>query len=151
MISYHNGDLLKSNCDIICHQVNLQGIMGGGLALQIATKYPDLEEEYKKILKNFDMRGDVWFFCYKNKGYNKYIANCFSQNLNFTTNYEWVKSCFKMILDFAKQFKDITTIGIPENYGCGIAMGNWEKIKEIVKNIFENEKEIDFQIWKYDN
>ncbi len=40
MISYHEGDLLKSNCDVICHQVNLQGVMGGGLALQIARKFP---------------------------------------------------------------------------------------------------------------
>ena len=47
MISYHEGDLLKSNCDVICHQVNLQGVMGGGLALQIARKFPQVEHEYK--------------------------------------------------------------------------------------------------------
>ena len=47
MISYHNGDLLKSGCDIICHQVNLQGVMGGGIARQIANKYPDVEKSYK--------------------------------------------------------------------------------------------------------
>lgn len=60
MITHHNGDLLKSGCDIICHQVNLQGIMGGGLAKQIAAldslftadavtdMLDDILKEYKK-------------------------------------------------------------------------------------------------------
>lgn len=147
MITYHNGDLLESGCDIICNQVNLQGVMGGGLALQIATKYPNCEEQYKDMVKRFDMRGDVHFFCYGDKGYNKYIANCFSQELNFDTNYEWVKSCLKKILGFAK-LQNIETIGVPFKYGAGIANGDWNKIENIFKEIFENENNIDFQIWK---
>lgn len=147
MISYHNGNLLDSECDIICHQVNLQGVMGGGLALQISTKYQNCEEQYKDMLKRFDMRGDVHFFCYGYKGYNKFIANCFSQEENFNTNYEWVKSCFKKVLGFAKKF-NVETIGVPFKYGCGIANGDWQKVEEIFKQIFDNEKDIDFQIWK---
>lgn len=34
-ISFHNGDILDGNCNIICHQVNFQGIMGERYA-----KYP---------------------------------------------------------------------------------------------------------------
>lgn len=34
------GNLLESDCDIICHQTNTLGIMGGGIALQIKNKYP---------------------------------------------------------------------------------------------------------------
>lgn len=147
MISYHNGDLLKSGCDIICHQVNLQGVMGGGLALQIATKYPNCEEQYKYILNRFDMKGNVHFFCYSDRGYSKYIANCFSQNEDFTTNYEWLKYCFKKILSFV-QTQNIETIGVPYNYGCGIASGDWNKVEQIFKDIFEDEKNIDFQIWR---
>lgn len=147
MVSYHKGDLLKSGCDIICHQVNLQGVMGGGLAKQIATAYPNCEEEYKKIIDLYNMRGDVHFFCYNGKGYGRYIANCFSQEENFDTNYTWVKSCFKKVLKFAKSFS-CNTIGIPKNYGCGIANGDWSIVESIVKEIFESEPNLDLQIWR---
>ena len=38
MIKFFNGDLLKSGCDIICHQVNEYGVMGAGIAKQIKEK-----------------------------------------------------------------------------------------------------------------
>ena len=143
MISYHNGDLLESGCDIICHQVNLQGVMGGGLALQIAIKYPDCERVYKEYLDKHK-GGQVLFYILDK---HHLIANCFSQNKDFTTNYEWVKSCFSSILKMAKQEK-LKTIGVPFKYGCGIASGDWNKVEQIFKDIFKNQTDIEFQIWK---
>ena len=46
------GDLLETNADIICHQVNLQGVMGGGLALSIARKYPNVNKIYEDYYTN---------------------------------------------------------------------------------------------------
>lgn len=31
-MTYYKGDLLKSPCNMICHQVNCQGVMGDGIA-----------------------------------------------------------------------------------------------------------------------
>lgn len=47
MITYRNGDLLKSNCNIICHQVNCQGVMGAGIAKQIRLTYPSVFKAYE--------------------------------------------------------------------------------------------------------
>lgn len=146
MITYHNGNLLESECDIICHQVNLQGIMGDGLALQITTKYPDCEKEYKLFCTEY---GDGLVDFYQIPNTNKYIAHCFSQEYNFDTNYELVKRCFELVREFARPSKDeIVTIGVPFKYGCGIANGDWNKVESIFKDIFEDEKNIDFQIWR---
>ena len=38
MLQYKNGDILEAEEKIICHQTNCLGIMGAGLALQIARK-----------------------------------------------------------------------------------------------------------------
>ena len=150
MISFHNGDLLESNCDIICHQVNLQGVMGGGLALQIATKHPKCEAEYKRMVQEQNkvelLKGKVCFYCVQASPL-EFIANCFSQNEDFTTNYRCVKNCFKDILLFAKMH-NLKTIGVPYNYGCGIATGDWNKVEKIFKEIFEDEKDINIQIWR---
>lgn len=38
MIKEIQSDLLTCGADIICHQVNFEGIMGGGVALSIRNK-----------------------------------------------------------------------------------------------------------------
>lgn len=43
MITIKNGNILESTEDIICHQVNCQGYMGGGVARQLANSYINLE------------------------------------------------------------------------------------------------------------
>ena len=40
------GDLLESNVDYICHQVNCKGKMNSGIAKSIREKWPKVYEEY---------------------------------------------------------------------------------------------------------
>ena len=47
MLKLKNGNILESDANIICHQVNCQGVMGAGLALQIRKRYPSAFEEYR--------------------------------------------------------------------------------------------------------
>ena len=39
---------MESGCNIICHQVNCQGVMGSGIAKQVREKYPNVYNSYKK-------------------------------------------------------------------------------------------------------
>lgn len=149
MISYHNGDLLESGCDWICHQCNLQSIFGGGIAYQIAQKYKGVEEFCKRV--GAEYVGD--FIPYVDKATGQTIANCYSQEPNFDTNYEAIKEIFTdirndLITNIKLQPRVPVKVGVPFKYGCGIANGDWEKVEQIFKDIFENEKDIDFQIWK---
>ena len=48
MITVINGDLLSSQEDYICHQVNCMGVMGAGVALQIKKVYPDVYNQYQE-------------------------------------------------------------------------------------------------------
>lgn len=78
MIIIKNGDLLKAKEDILVHQVNIQGNMGGGVAKQIAIQYPKVESEYRKYCNNkyHDynlLRGTVDLTKEKRKIYSKYI------------------------------------------------------------------------------
>lgn len=139
MVTFVKGDLLNADVDIICHQVNLQGVMGGGLAYQIAKKYPNTEKAYKKYCdkKSKDL-GDC-LITYED---DFLIANCFSQEENFDTNYEAVYYCFIKVKELAdevyKDYGEIYKIGIPFKYGCGIANGDWDKVLEIITKVFED-------------
>lgn len=120
------GDLLLSDVDIILHQVNLQGVMGAGIAYQIAKTYPNVEKEYRQF--NKAVLGEVCFV-----ETNKYVVgNVYSQNSNFTTNYQALKEALEKVNEYMKK-NNLKSVGIPYGYGCGIASGDWN----IVSKIFE--------------
>ena len=147
MISYYNGDLLKSGCNIICHQVNLQGVMGGGIALQIAKKYPECEKQYMDFVHRYGttcvINGSVFYYQIDSE---HIIANCFSQDVYFNTDYTDLVQVFA---NLKEKIKPGQTIGFPHGYGCGIANGDWLVVEKLIKQAFEN-SEIDCQIWKYE-
>lgn len=150
MVVYKNGDLLESQCDVICHQVNLDGIMGGGLALQIARKYPEVEKKYIEFLRYHDYDETLLGnYCTKTvtaKWGKLMIANCFTQHYNYTTCYEAIYKCFESLIDLM-DLCELKTIGIPYGYGCGIAKEEWRKVDEIIHEVFDN-SEVVCEVWK---
>ena len=125
------GDLLTTDADIICHQVNLQGVMGGGLALSIANKFPFVEREYRKYEPK--VLGEVCFV----KTDNFVIANCFSQTMDFSTHYDALKQCLITVKEYMN-INGLKTIAIPYKYGCGIAIGNWDIVLNIFNLMFDD-------------
>lgn len=125
------GNLLDSDADIILHQVNLQGVMGGGVAYQIATRFPAAEDEYLRF--KHKRLGEV---CFALIGPKKWVANCFSQRVNFETDYVALKKCCERVIDFMKTHS-LRSAAIPFNYGCGIANGDWNKVYTIFEKAFE--------------
>ena len=47
MVHYVNGNLLDSDCPVICHQVNCMGKMNSGIAKAIREKWSKVYYEYK--------------------------------------------------------------------------------------------------------
>ena len=141
MISYHKGDLLSSGCKMICHQVNIQGVFGGGLARAIGNKYPEVEAKYKE----FEHK-ELGRISFAKAHDGTIIANVFSQDYDFNTSYRDLRNCAYSLYLFAK-INNIKTIGIPYKYGCGIANGDWNIVEGIFKDVFMD-TDIDLQIWR---
>lgn len=144
---YKKGDILEATENIICHQVNVDGIMGGGLAKQIASHYPNCENEYQKLCISFNkkynlLRGEA---CLVNIDKKKFIANCFTQLPNFDTDYEALNDCFRFLLKFCKGTN--MTICIPYRYGCGIANGDWNIVSQIFEDL-SNEYDVDIVVYQ---
>ena len=119
-------DALNNDCDILCHQVNLEGVMDEGIGLSIAKKYPDVEKEY--IGYPNKSLGEV---CFANAG-EYVIANCFSQTESNEIDYESLRTCLDKVVEYMIE-KHLRTVAIPYKYGCEISNGDWE----VVKSIFE--------------
>lgn len=106
MVNMVNGNILNCKENIIIHQVNIQGVMGGGVAKQLALQYQNLEKEYSEFCKLYNnnyeqLKGKVFKIMLK----GKFIMNMFSQKENFDTDYEAMKEGLKTIKQFAKSFK----------------------------------------------
>ena len=133
MITYVKGDLLKADVDVICHQVNLQGVMGGGLAYSIARKYPNVNEVYKDYKPK--QLGEV---CFADAG-RFIVANCFSQTETFDTDYNALKLCLYKVKGYMISC-GYTSVAIPYKYGCGIANGDWKKVLSVFEEVFKGVK-----------
>ena len=131
MVAYLEGDLLRTDADIICHQVNLQGVMGGGLAWQIARKFPSVNEVYEDY--TWKRLGNV---CFADTD-TFTVANCFSQNEDFTTNYDALRLCLFKVKRYMIK-RGYTSVAIPYKYGCGIAKGDWNKVFSMFEKVFKD-------------
>lgn len=152
MINFFDGDILESGSEIICHQVNCQGVMGSGLALQIREKYPIVFSKYKELCdaeeNKKDLLGRVQLVTVDK---NTVIANCFGQftfgrdeNVTYTS-YEALKECFEFLGKLSGGCG--YSLAIPFNIGCGLGNGDWEVVLEIINKKIP--KNADCSIWKY--
>lgn len=50
MIKYYEGDIFSSNADLICHQVNCQGVFGRGMAGQVKKLFGVTPQSHQTAL-----------------------------------------------------------------------------------------------------
>lgn len=157
MITYHEGDLLKSRCDIICHQVNCLGVMGAGIAKQIKEQYPENYKLYKYAVDSNKKEDCLGRVCYWTDFKGLVIANMFAQLDIYPrdvvhTDYKAFRECCKSIKDFA--YSQCVSglphyrIGFPYNIGCGLAGGDWNIVSQILEEEFAG-PHWNVEIWKY--
>lgn len=137
MVNYVKGNLLDSNCDYICHQVNCQGVMRSGIAKQIRERWPEVYESYFKMCKGCRELGVNplgMLDLVRIDGSTKYVINMFSQDTygydgGRYTSYDAFADCLYEILD---KVPIGATIGFPKNIGCGLGGGNWLIISQMI-------------------
>lgn len=152
MLHYVIGNLLDSDCDYICHQVNCQGVMGSGIAKQIRERWPGVYEGYKAWYDSCsadspDGQAYRWMM-----GTNltvpvsatKFIVNmaaqarCGYDGARYTS-YDAFDRCLHDIKDSVPKRR---TIGFPKNIGCGLGGGNWKVISALIEEILGEEYEV---------
>ena len=155
MIHYINGNLLDSNCNFICHQVNCQGKMGSGVAKQIRDRWPEVytnyifkcdqamavEKEDPMTTKEDYLLGSVQIL-YIEEANIPYqcVVNMFAQafygyNGNRYTSYDAFWSCLN---ELKNQIPKNSTIAFPYNVGCGLGGANWNVIVTMIDVVLKD-------------
>lgn len=126
---------------IVMHQCNNYGVMGSGIAAQVAVKARAAHTNYQLEHEFFGLKEGNISFGLLNNGQGM-VANCQTQqdgdSVVSHTVYEAILKCCNYISTMVQNSKVPLCIVIPKNYGCGIADGNWEQVRQIFINSFRN-------------
>lgn len=136
-------DILTIDHGIICQQVNCQGVMGAGLAKQIAGKWPVVKESYLRACKgivgmgDYAKRPEVGDYCKTQINYRLIVFNIFGQESYgrkpgyVYTSYRGLAEGFYELAGFAKHHE--LPIYIPHGIGCGLAGGDWHVVSALIE------------------
>lgn len=148
MIKTVIGDIRDAAEDIICHQVNCQGVMGAGVAKAISTHWPEVKKSYLRYCRRFsspyDLLGKVQPV---EVSPDKTVLNIFGQlncgNNRFLryTDYTALTQAFDEIRNkYAGK-----SLAFPYGFGCGLANGDWAIVEKMLHTYFDN---MDVTIYK---
>jgi O-acetyl-ADP-ribose deacetylase (regulator of RNase III) len=136
----------------ILHQANCFHTMGGGIARQIAMRFPEAYEADKRD-SSYGDRSKLGTFTYAEiDDPNHLIYNLYSQftfGMGRQTLYDAMVDGLERIRIHAIS-KGLTKLGLPFNMGCTLGGGNWKIVRPIIDSIFATDSEIDLWICKYE-
>lgn len=121
-------DILTVESGIICQQVNAEGWMGAGLALQIRQKWPIVYEEYRRSTPQL---GEVQIIDVDTKE-GLWIFNLCAQRTvgkGVQTEYKYFVECLEKVEGRNRRGWPLY---LPWRIGCGLAGGNWNIVIRIL-------------------
>ncbi|MEM9264533.1 MAG: Appr-1-p processing protein [Cyanobacteria bacterium P01_F01_bin.13] len=131
-------DILTVTHGVIVQQVNCQGVMGAGLAKQIADKWPRVKEEYLEIC-NRAVKPPLGFYKLTRINEGLSVASVFGQDgyerKGCHTNYMALIGGLKHLHAYTKNLKGETiySMYIPHGIGCGLAGGDWHVVSALIE------------------
>ena len=162
MVTFHNGNILDSGADIICHQVNCQGKMNSGVAKAIREKWPevyikymesneiiwDKAHEHGRMIWNH-MLGQIQVVFITDKK-TMAVVNMFAQeNYGYDgrryTSYDAFWSCLGEI---KRTINPGLRIAFPARIGCVRGGANWSVILKMIEEVLGEDYNV--EIWDYD-
>lgn len=149
MINYVMGDLLNlPSIDIIAHQVNCQGKMGSGVALQVKKKYPIVYDRYRDRCASLKFSSKLLGLCqiidmqYMDEypRPHKYVANLFGQfNYGSSGQFTNEEALEKSLISLKKYAKEKNlSVAIPYKIGCVRGGASWDKVLSMIEKVFND-------------
>ncbi len=129
------GDLLKlaeeGRFDVIVHGCNCFCAMGGGIAAQIARKWPDVYKEDYLTEEGDESKLGTYTYAnvFREDGTSFCVCNVYTQYYpGRDVCYEAIREAFRRV---RKDLLGLVRIGYPK-IGAGIAGGDWDVISAII-------------------
>lgn len=146
MVKYIKGDVLKCEATLVAHQVNVFGVMGGGIAAAIwPLLTPESQRAYEEKCQ-YDMHQPIteWMGgiqIMQTKHEELTICNLFTQfpaPVDGTlTAYGYLWQALDLLRVYAV-LNGYDIVAVPARIGCGIAGGDWDKVQRIIHEVYDD-------------
>ena len=144
MVYEVKGNLLESECQYICHQVNCQGKMNSGVAKAIREKWIEVYHLYMERFRDgnsvrfLGTIQDIQTFD------GPHVINMFSQehygyDSRRYTSYDAFWSCLGKIRE---EVPEGSSIAFPDHIGSCRGGANWNVIKTMITEVLGNDYEV---------
>lgn len=110
------GDLFKSECQVITVPVNTVGVMGKGLALAFKLKYPDLFKVYRELCRSKELRVGVPYL-YRQGSDRDVLLFPTKMHWKDPSRLEWIEEGLDYVYDTYEEL-GIESLALPP-LGCG--------------------------------
>lgn len=155
MITYTEGNLLKSSAEALVNTVNEVGIMGKGIALMFKEAYPENNAAYERACKQGNVQvGHIFVFENTRQWGPKWIVNFpTKKHWRNPSKLEWVRDGLGELRDWVTR-AGIKSIAVPP-LGCGNGGLDWSAVRELITSTFSSLESVDIQVYvptsKYQN
>lgn len=151
-IIHRVGDIFNTDLENIGHGTNCRGIMGSGIAAQVADRFPETEAMYKILCdaRGEDLAGTIQpVLDYdRERKRNVTIINMFTQvEPGPNADYDLLDHAVRDALGYIEQSKS-NSLAIPK-VGAGVGGLDWDKVEEIIADAVDDH-DVTLEIWTYD-
>lgn len=152
-VTLYQGNIFDSDAPLLVHQVNCKGVMGGGLAKQIRTRYPKVFDKYvtrcgsMTMDNRWQLLGTAQFVEVAD---GRWVANCFGQfGFGIATQHTDYSALFAALKEVASMAieHELPSVAIPHGLGCGLGGGEWQVVLGLIHQAFASYTGV-VQIWQ---
>lgn len=132
MIVTTSGNIFDSNCEALVNPVNINGVMGKGLALEFKKQYPDMFDQYKIFCNKGILKiGTLYTYKTTHTRNPKYIIN-FPTKTSFArpSQVSFIKKGLKALRIRIEEL-NLKSIAIPA-IGCGLGGLKYAEILNLI-------------------
>ena len=157
MVTYHSGNILDSEADYICHQVNCRGAMNSGIAKTIRERWPIVFERYWNChIEKYDEMNNTYASWEHMLGKIQCVATGDARIINMFaqegygydgrryTSYDAFWSCLGEMRAIPKGSR----IAFPARIGCVRGGANWKVIFTMIEEVLGMDYNV--EIWDFD-
>jgi O-acetyl-ADP-ribose deacetylase (regulator of RNase III) len=131
-VRFVNGNILRDNVDAIVVPVNTVGVMGKGLALQVAKRYPSIVTVYRYALRTGRLKiGTVYVVSHP-----LMILFPAKRHWRNPSKLEYIQTGLKSM---AKEIEswNLRSVAVPA-LGCGLGGLDWKIVHPLIETAFAN-------------
>ena len=139
MVKIVNGNLLDATEDVICHQVNCQGVMNSGVAKAIRDKWPEVYFAYRAYTHSYTDENELLgkSFLVSLNDSPQVVMNMFAQNLYGYdgSSYTSYDAFYKCLEDIKKKVSCHCSIAFPYKIGSDRGGASWDVIYAMICDV----------------